>query len=145
MGQFAKFLLFDVILVNFLGIVCIVLGISAVSIVSYMIISGKAVKPKAAILPTLVTMAIFLGLGYALVFDSLNDFADVVNYLTGKISEEYVTIKEFRFEQTSSGDYYDYTFEDGRTFTEIYKGKGFGSVKEGERISSAIYQGRRSS
>lgn len=131
-GQFVKFLLFDVIVVNFMGIIFLAAGIFITSFVSYRIISGKADNHKVLILKTLVLTAILFGLGYALAFNALNDFADVGNYLTGNISEEYVTIKEFHFEQTSSGDYYDYIFEDGRTFTEIYKGKGFGNVKEGE-------------
>ena len=131
-GQFVKYFLFDVIVVNFVGIFSAILGIAAISFVSYQVISGKASDPKRAILLTLPLTAMFLGFGYVMASDALNDFADVGNYLTGNISEEYVTIKEFRFEQTSSGDYYDYTFEDGRTFTEIYKGEGFGNVKEGE-------------
>ncbi len=120
------------IAVNFMGIFFFAPSIFTISFVGYRIIRGKADNHKRLILQTLVLTAIFLLLGYALAFDALNDFADVGNYLIGNINEEYVTIKEFRFEQTSSGDYYDYVIEDGRTFTEIYKGKGFGDVKEGE-------------
>lgn len=131
-GQFIKFLLFDVITVNFWGGVILAAGIFTISFGSYMIISKKAVNHKGVVLPMLLLTALFLALGFGLAHDSLDDFADVGNYLTGNVNEEHVVIKEFRVEVTPDSSFYSYTFEDGRTFIEGYEGKGFSSVKEGE-------------
>lgn len=132
-GQFVKFLLFDVITVNFLGIVFLAAGVFTICFVSYMIIRKKMHNPKTIVLPTILVTALFLALGYGLAHNALNDFADVGSYLIGNVSEEYVVIEEFRLDVTSSKVFYSYTFDDGRTFIEGYEGKGFGSVQEGER------------
>ncbi|QUW20473.1 hypothetical protein JSQ81_11430 [Sporosarcina sp. Marseille-Q4063] len=132
-GQFIKFLLFDVIAVNFLGIVFLAAGGFTICFVSYLIIRKKAHRPKTVVLPTLLVTALFLALGYGLAHDAINDFADVGSFLIGNVSEEYVVIEEFRLDVTPSKTFYSYTFDDGRTFIEGYEGKGFGSVQEGER------------
>ena len=132
-GQFVKFLLFDVLTVNFTGIVFLAAGVFTICFVSYIIIRKKAHNPKAVVLPTILVTALFLALGYGLAHNALNDFADVGSYLIGDVREEYVVIEDFHLDVTPSKVFYSYTFDDGRTFIEGYEGKGFGSVREGER------------
>ena len=97
-----------------------------------MVISKKAVNPKGVILPTIFLTVLFLAIGYGLTKGGRDDFADVGNYLIGNVNEEHVVIKEFRVDVTPERLFYRYTFEDGRTFIERYKGKGFSSVREGD-------------
>ena len=64
--------------------------------------------------------------------NTTDDLSDVGSYLSGNVREENVVITEFQNVSTPDGPLYYYTFEDGRTFEEGYRGKGFHDVKEGE-------------
>ena len=131
-GQFIKFLLFDVIVVNVVGIVLISGGLFALIFGVYMIISRKAVNPRGVIIPTVLLSSILLILGFLLAENTTDDLSDVGSYLSGNVREENVVITEFQNVSTPDGPLYYYTFEDGRTFEEGYRGKGFHDVKEGE-------------
>lgn len=131
-GQFIKFVLFDVIAVNAVGYVLILGGLFTLIFGVYMLISRKAVNPKGVVLPTIGLSSFFLTLGILLAENTADDFSDVVSFLSGNAMEENVVIQEFRVVSTPEGPLYYYTFEDGRTFEEGYRGKGFEDVKEGE-------------
>lgn len=134
-GQFIKFLLFDVIAVNVVGIVLISGGLFALIFGVYMIISRKAVNPKEMIIPTVLLSTILLILGFLLAENTTDDLSDVGSYLSGNVREENVVITEFQDVSTPDGPLYYYTFKDGRTFAEGYRGKGFKDVIEGESYS----------
>ncbi|MCM3781564.1 hypothetical protein M3231_01135 [Neobacillus mesonae] len=129
-GQFIKFLLFDVIMLNGFGITILLAGIFTFSFGAYMIISKKAANPKKMIIPVVLLTTVFLGLGYGLSYNAIDDFADVGNYLIGNVKEEDLMLKEFLTKTSSDGLLYSYTFEDGREFVEGYK--GLSNVEEGE-------------
>jgi len=131
-GQFIKFLLFEVIAVNVVGIVLISGGLFILVFGLYMIISRKAVNPRGMIIPTVLVSSILLLLGFLLAENTTDDLSDVGSYLSGNVMEENVVIKEFQEVSTPDGPLYYYTFDDGRTFEEGYRGKGFNDVKEGE-------------
>jgi len=131
-GQFIKFLLFDVIAVNVVGIVLISGGLFALIFGVYMIISRKAVNPRGMIIPIVLLSSILLILGFLLAKNTTDDLSDVGSYLSGNVREENVVITEFQNVSTPDGPLYYYTFEDGRTFEEGYRGKGFNDVIEGE-------------
>lgn len=134
-GQFIKFLIFDVIAVNVVGILLISGGLFTIIFGLYMIISRKAVNPRGMIIPTILLSSILLILGFLLAENTTDDLSDVGSYLSGNVMEENVVLKEFQDVSTPDGPLYYYTFEDGRTFEEGYRGKGFKDVIEGESYS----------
>ncbi|WP_062104361.1 hypothetical protein [Bacillus niameyensis] len=131
-GQFIKFLLFDVFIVNFWGTILLLAGLFTLIFTLYMIISKKAVNPKGTIMPAIVLMLITFSLGIGLSYNIFDDFADARSYLVGNVKEETVIISDFRYIKTTEGHLYYYTFSDGRTFEEGYRGKGFSQIEEGE-------------
>lgn len=124
-GQFIKFLLFDVFIVNFWGAILLLAEVFMLLFSLYMFISKKAVNPKGMIIPASVLILITFSIGIGLSHDMFNDFADARSYLIGNVKEETVIITNFRHVKTTEGHLYYYTFSDGRTFEEGYRGKGF--------------------
>lgn len=130
-GQLIKFLLFDVLVVNSIGILYFFIGICIVVFSTYMIATKKAVNPKGVVLPAILLSAIFLTLGGLMSHNSGSNIRDVGSFLTGNVREETVVITGFHTYVTSEGHLYTYTLDDGRTFDEIYRGEGFSQIQEG--------------
>ncbi|GIN72243.1 hypothetical protein J14TS2_27180 [Bacillus sp. J14TS2] len=130
-GQFIKFIVYDVLVVNMYGILLVLLGLALIVFCIYFIVKRKAANPKrlAWIGPLL---AVFLiGLGGLLSHNLKNNLIDITSYVTGNTVTEEVVIEKFAIRSAGEHTYYEYIFADGREFSEKYSGKGFRQIEEG--------------
>lgn len=134
-GQFIKFLWLDIIITNGVGFICLGLALFTLIVGSYLIIRKKAADPKRLswLMPLVVVILGVLGI---LNMNTINNnLSDVISYLKGDIKEETVVIEKFNTSHSGEFFFYNYTFADGRQFSEKYQGKGFGKIIEGSTYS----------